>query len=363
MRATPTFTGGGKTTLCSWVKAVCRALDAAGCDSARLLAEAGFEANALDGPTARCALGSSLRLWRIAMAATGDPAFGLKVASHIKATSFHALSYAISASSTLKEAFERAQRFSHIGSDAVDYEFMLCGCEYHFVIAPSADLGDEPIDALVGSHLRMCRSLIGRDYSPLRIEFRRSMPWKIDDFVSLLRAPLIFDAPDTRLVFDRESIERPLDSGNPELARHNDAIALKYLSQLERDNIEVRVREVLPQRLASGEPSQEDIAEILGMSARTLQRKLGEAGTTYKEILDDTRHALALAYLSASRHSVSDVTYLLGFSAGSCFTRAFRRWTGCSPSDWRAGRAVRSMPDQEYLPSAEYGLPDLTLAI
>ncbi len=59
------------------------------------------------------------------MAATGDPAFGLKVASHIKPTSFHALSYAISASSTLKEAFERAQRYSHIGSDAVDYEFWL----------------------------------------------------------------------------------------------------------------------------------------------------------------------------------------------------------------------------------------------
>jgi len=52
-----------------------------------------------------------------------------------------------------------------------------------------------------------------------------------------------------------------------------------------------------------------------------------------------TRHALALAYLSAPRHSVSEVTYLLGFSAGSCFTRAFRRWTGQSPSDWRAGIA------------------------
>jgi AraC-like DNA-binding protein len=364
MQATPTYTGSGKTTLCSWIKAVCRALDAAGCDSARLLAEAGIEASDLEGPTARCALSSSLRLWSLAVAATGDPAFGLKVASHIKPTSFHALSYAISASSSLKEAFERAQRFSHIGSDAVDYEILLCGAEYHFIIAPSADLGDEPIDALVASHLRMCRSLIGRDYSPLRIEFRRSRPSKIDDFLRLLRAPLVFDAPETRLVFDRESIERPLESGNPELARHNDAISLKYLSQLERENTEVRVREVLPQRLASGEPSQEDIAEILGMSARTLQRKLGEAGTTYKEILDDTRRTLALAYLSTPRHSVSDVSYLLGFSAGSCFTRAFRRWTGCSPSDWRAGRAARaSSPGPRYLPTADFGLPDLTLGL
>ena len=107
--------------------------------------------------------------------------------------------------------------------------------------------------------------------------------------MSLLRAPLLFGAARTRLVFDAKASSDRLDGGNPELARHNDAIALQYLSQIERDNIEVRVREVLTQRLAHGEPSQEDVAEILNMSARTLQRKLGECGTTYKEILDDTR--------------------------------------------------------------------------
>jgi AraC-like DNA-binding protein len=315
-------------------------LDAAGCNSAALLAEAGLEPKSLAGPTARCPVTYTLQLWKVALQATGDPAFGLKVASHIKPTSFHAMSYGMSASSTLKEAFQRAQRYCHVASDAVDYEFYLRGSEYHFIIAPTTDLGDAPIDAIVGLYVRMCRSMLGREYSPLRIEFRRSQPARIDDFVSLLRTPLLFDAPQTRLVLDRESIERPLDGGNPELARHNDAIALEYLSRLERDNIEVRVREVLTQRLSRGEPSQEDIAEILNMSARTLQRKLGDRGTTYKEILDDTRRALALAYLSAPRHSVSDVTFLLGFSAGSCFTRAFRRWTGQSPSDWRAGTRI-----------------------
>ena len=101
------------------------------------------------------------------------------------------------------------------------------------------------------------------------------------------------------------------------------------------------VREVLTQRLSQGEPSQDEVAELLNMSARTLQRKLGEAGISYKEILDETRHTLALAYLSAPRHSVSDITHLLGFSAASCFTRAFRRWTGQSPSDWRVSASRR----------------------
>jgi AraC-like DNA-binding protein len=181
---------------------------------------------------------------------------------------------------------------------------------------------------------------MGHDYSPLRIEFRRMRPARIEDFQSLLRAPLHFGAARTRLVFDCDAIERPLDGGNPELARQHDAIALEYLAQLERDNIQWRVREVLTQRLSRGEPSQEDVAELLNMSARTLQRKLGDCGVTYREVLDETRRVLALAYLSAPRHSVSEVTYLLGFSAGSSFTRAFRRWTGQSPSGWRAGCAA-----------------------
>jgi len=343
---TPRNVVRGKSTLGSWVKAVCRAAEAAGCDSAALLAEAGVSLKTLQSPTARCPLALSLRLWQVAIAATQDPAFGVKVASHIKHTTFHALSYGISASSTLKEAFERAQRYCHLASDAVDYEFARCGAEYHFTIAPAEELCDETVDAVVGAYLRMCRSLIGRDYVPLRIELRRPRPAKIEDFQKLLRAPLVFDAPQTRLVFDCESFERPLDGGNPELARHNDAIALQYLSQLERDNIEARVREVLTHRLARGEPAQEEVADILNMSARTLQRKLGDAGTTYKEVLNDTRHDLALAYLSAPRHTVSDVTFLLGFSTGSCFTRAFRRWTGQSPSAWRAGADARRKAPQ-----------------
>ena len=131
-------------------------------------------------------------------------------------------------------------------------------------------------------------------------------------------------------------------------------IANQYLARMERNNIEARVREVLEQQLQESEPSQEDVAELLNVSARTLQRKLGDAGTTFKEILDDTRHALALAFLSEPQHSVSEVTYLLGFSCGSSFTRAFRRWTGQSPSDWRAGSAPRSFNSQpRVLPASD----------
>ena len=147
------------------------------------------------------------------------------------------------------------------------------------------------------------------------------------------------------MIFDSDSIERLLETGNPELARQSDAISSRYLARIERFNIVARVREVLTQRLREREPSQEEVAEVLNVSARTLQRKLGDNGTTFKEILDETRHALALAYLSVP-HSVSETTFRLGFSCTSSFTRAFRRWTGLSPSDWRARGATRYLPSR-----------------
>jgi AraC-like DNA-binding protein len=337
--------------IATWIKAIGRALDAAGCNGAALLAEAGFDLHDLDGPNARCPLVNNTRLWELAVAATGDPAFGLKVASHIKHTTFHALSYGLAASSTLHEAFERLRRYCHVASDAVSYEFSRCSGGYELIIHPTADVAFESMDMLVAAHLRMCRSLIGRDFSPLSIELRRPMPARIEDFERLLRAPLTFGAARNRLAFDRDSIERALEGGNPELARYSDVIALQYLSRIGRDDIQARVREALLRRLEGSEPSQEEIAEQLYMSARTLQRKLGDSGTTYKELLDETRRALALAYLSAPQHSVNEITYLLGFSSGSCFTRAFRRWTGQSPSDWRADAACRA-PNGRPLPPA-----------
>jgi AraC-like DNA-binding protein len=308
-----------------------------------LLSRAGLDPCILNEPTARCPFEQGVALWRCAIEATGDDAFGLKVASQIKHNSFHALSYGVSASSTLKDAFERIRRYCHVVSDAVDYQLLRYGSEYHFVIHAAENVPVQSVDAVVALHLRMCRSFVGHHYSPLRIELRRPPPDRIQDFESLLRTPLHFCCSQNRLVFDLESMERPLEGANPELARHNDAIALQYLARIERGNIQARVREVLMRGLECGEPSQEEVAALLSMSPRTLQRRLGDSGTTYKEILDETRHALALTYLSVLENSLSDVSYRLGFSACSSFTRAFRRWTGLSPSAWRA-RGPRTPP-------------------
>jgi AraC-like DNA-binding protein len=326
------------TALASWAIAIRKALDAAGVDSAALFREAGLDRAALDDPDARYPVEKTTRLWQLAVAATGDSGFGLKVASQVTPTTFHALGYAIAASATLKEAFERILRYFKVVTDAAELEFLPRGPEYHFVMR-TPETGPQPareaLDAFASMFVRMCRSRAGENFGPLRIELRRPPPDDLAGFERILRAPLRFDAPDNRLVFAREAMERRLEGANPELARHNDEIVVRYLARLDRGNITLRLHAALVEQLPFGEPSAEKIAQSLHLSARSLQRKLAELETSYREVLDQTRRDLALAYLKSRSHSLTEVTFLLGFSDTRSFSRAFRRWTGMAPSEYR----------------------------
>jgi AraC-like DNA-binding protein len=112
------------------------------------------------------------------------------------------------------------------------------------------------------------------------------------------------------------------------------------LARLDKSDVIARCRAAVLEDLPSGEASAEDTAKQLHMSPRTLQRKLAEAQTTYVQLVDDTRKDLALRYIEDPRRSITDITFSLGFSQPSAFTRAFRRWTGLAPSEYRAKRGA-----------------------
>lgn len=326
------------TALTSWAKAIKRALEAAGHDGVAFFGQAGLDLRSLDDPDARYPIERTTRLWRLAVQATGDPCFGLKVAQYVAPTTFHALGYALVASPTLKHAFERIVRYYRIVSNAAKLELLARGDEYHFrIVTPPAgpQLADEALDAFVAVHVRLCRGLAGAAFAPLRVHLQRPAPADARCFESVLRAPIRFDADTTLLAFDRATFEKPLDGANAELARHNDQVVLKYLARFDRADVRTRVEAALVERLPHGEPSQAKVAAALHLSVRGLQRRLAEEGTTYQELLDATRRELAQSYLRDPAYSIGDVTYLLGFSDTSSFTRAFRRWTGRAPSQYR----------------------------
>lgn len=334
----PPPTPTSATTLTSWARAIRRALEAAQVDSARLFAEAGLDITALADAQARYPVARTNRLWQLAVAETDDPAFALRVAREAGVLSFHALGYSLTASATLREAFERLMRYFRVVSDGAELRFRCDGALCIYEIAPTAD-GHAPIpeavDAFAYVVVRLCRGLYRRDHAPLEVRLTRAEPADPSPWLRAFKAPVLFGCAVNELRFDAAAFDLPLETGNPELARQNDEVAARYLARFGKSLIRERLRAVLIEQLPSGEPNQDRAAVALHLSSRSLQRRLAEEDTSYKAVLDEVRRELALSYLREARHSISEITYLLGYSDTSSFTHAFQRWTGVAPSRWK----------------------------
>jgi AraC-like DNA-binding protein len=327
----------GPTALGSWGLAIVAALRSRGVDAGALLAQVGLSVEALADPNRRHPLEVTTRLWRLAVEATRDPAFGIEVARHSTFQTFHALGFSVATSATLREGLERIARFFAIVTDAADVRLRTETKRLRLTVhlRPSADPADEAVDAFVAATVRLCRTLCGRAFSPLAVDLRRAPPADTAPYLRYFRVPVTFGASLDALAFDRASAEARLATANPEIARANDAVAADYLARLRDTRLAPRVRDVITHQLPQGDPDPAVVARRLGMSLRNLQRKLADERTSFLALLDDVRSSLARGYLDEGRYSVSEITYLLGFAGVSNFSRAFKRWTGVSPSAYR----------------------------
>ncbi len=316
-----------------------KALEARGFDAPRLFERAGLDFAALDDPDARYPVRATALLWRLAVEATGDPCFGLEVARHTSPMTYHALGFSLAASSSVREAFERVVRYYRLVSDAAVIRFEERDEAYRVSIrtAPRAHPSDEAIDAILAVAVRLCRSLTDRQFSPLAVELRRPAPPDPTPFYRYFRVQVTFGAEEDAMMLPKAQCDERIQGANPELARANDRIAAEALARWESSHLADRVRVVLLDGLPHGTQSQAEVARLLGLSTRALQRKLAAESTSYGALVDGTRRELALAYLREARHSMTDIGYLLGFSGAASFTRAFRRWTGKTPSDYQRG--------------------------
>jgi hypothetical protein len=202
------------TTLASWTRALRKQLDALGLDSAELCRQAQLDPALMDDPNARYPLSATTRLWQLAVAASGDPALGLKISTYVSPTTFHALGYALVASASLREVFERIVRYHQVVSDALELELRRQGDRYQFRLRVPSD-GPEPapeaLDAFAAIYVRTCRNRLGRDYAPLAVHLRRPQPADPQPWHQVFRAPLSFGAEENLLEFAVEDFERPLE--------------------------------------------------------------------------------------------------------------------------------------------------------
>ena len=328
------------STLSSWALVLWRTLEAYRLAPQDLFRQAGLDPARLDDPNARYPYAHMQRLWRLATEASGDPCFGLRTAEFCHPTTFHALGYAWMASATLAEALQRLVRYQRVMSTVLAMELIdePSGILLRWKLAPAEatdPAAPASVDASVAVVLGLCRQAAGAAFSPQRISLQRPPPSCAERFFGYFRAPIEFSSMQTALAFSRNDIDTLLPTANADLARANEQVIHDYLARFDRSSTAMLVRAKLIEQLPSGRATEESVAEALHLSRRTMQRKLRDEGTGFKQILEDMRRQLAIQYVQNSQLSLNEITYLLGFSEPSNFTRAFRRWTGVAPSAYR----------------------------
>lgn len=319
---------------------ILRAVAAAGADAATLATDVGFDRAVLADPDAHIPLALETRLWDEAAARSGDAAFGLHAAHGLAPGAFDVLDYAVRTAATLHESLERLQRYNRVFHDAAVVRVTDRDDRTrveHSLSLEGATQSRHAVEFTLASIIEIGGQLLGAPLVALDVELRHAAPASTAEHARVFGVEPRFGCDVNAIELDRALIERPLDTADPALfsviQRH--AEALLAARPAPSPTTVDRVRRLLAGALGEGQPTLKALAPKLKMSERSLQRRLADEGVTFDALLDELRRDLALRYLSDPRIAVAEVAYLLGYSEPSPFHRAFKRWTGATPSEVR----------------------------
>jgi AraC-like DNA-binding protein len=305
-----------------------------GIDPQPLFRQNGINASMPFDPNARMSYHKVDRIMATAVIKTGDPFFGLREEEYFLPSHLGALGFAWLASSDLRVAMERLQRYIKVINETI--RVSLCDDKNSFIVSIQMTKSSENALHRDGGCLaaltKMCRFICGAKWSPLRVTLSHPEPADTTYYLSLFRCPVEFGAAQNSIHIDSRQAGETLSGSNEQLAQLNDHIVVRYLAFQARDDIVSQVKATILESLGEGNVSEASVADKLHMSTRTLNRKLKAEDSSFKTLLFDTRSELANQYLNDATLTLTEISYMLGFSEISSFSRAYRRWTGQSPS-------------------------------
>lgn len=317
----------------------CRRL---GLDAEDLLGRAGVEAARLADPDARLPAGQADALWREAFAAAGDPCLALHAAEATPFGAFTALDYLAASSATLGEGLARVAAY-----------FPLVDPRGRIDVRPASGAVALVFHATAGRALPppaqeytlavLClraRQVASAPWKPDQVRFTFPRPQGAGEHARLFEVEPRFEARQAALVLPRAAWELPTRAPDPGLSSLLDDHARRLAGAAAAESLADQVRSAIAADLPGREPALEAVARRLGQSRRSLQRRLGASGTSFAALVAGVRRERAESFLASREVSVAEVSWLLGFSEQSAFTRAFRRWTGRSPTEYRRGAAA-----------------------
>ncbi len=331
------MTAKAHTTLASAAGLLWKVIEFYDLDPELYFRKARIDPRLMNDPQARFSLLAIDSIYDELYETIDDPCMGLKLASLWHPSHLSSLGYAWLASSTLYTALNRLSRYVHIVSDAITVQ--LEENKENLIVTVSSDDREIPAhyhaDASSAIILSMCRVNYGEELNPVSVSFRHSVTDCSGEYFSFFRCPVEFDAGQNQIVFTREVVSKRLNSSNPQLAQINDQVMISYLARLDKDDIIQQVKVAIIDQLPSGNVTDDSVSEAVYTSKRSLQRKLHGKGTTFKTILTEVREDLALKYIHDRKLTLTEISFMLGFSEMSSFSRAFKRWTGESPKEFR----------------------------
>lgn len=329
----------GTIAIC-FVAAALESVRARQIDADDLLLKVGLSPSLLQVPQARVSAKHYGQLWRLVALTLDDEFFG-QDSRRMKAGSFAMLCHSVLSCKTLGHALERSLRFYALLLDDISGALARDAGEASIVLreriggAARRTFAHEVLLMLL--HGVACW-LVGRRIPILRARFGYPEPVHSAEYRLMYCTDLSFDAPNTAIAFGVSYLELPIVQNERTIKEFlrtaPENILVKYKNG---SSLSARIRRRLRQLLPGEVPDFETLAAELNMTTATLRRRLHEEGASYQEIKDQLRRDLAISYLSHSDRSVMDIALELGFSERSAFHRAFRKWTGASPGEFRRG--------------------------
>jgi AraC-like DNA-binding protein len=317
----------------------CARLKAAGIDPVPLLKKVGVTAEQMDDRHARIPAHAQIRFLELAAEALGDNFLGFHLAREFDPREVGLVYYVLASSETLDDALRRVARYSTIVNEGVSLTYREHDAALVFTYVNVARHSDRhQIEGWMTVLVSLCRALTGRQLSLQHARLIHHRHQDSSEFANFLGCTIEFGALTDEIAFPLATKELAITSADPYL---NDLLIAYCEEALARRTarggaLRAAIENAIVPLLPHGKAQVGICARRLGMSPRTLARRLSSEGLTFGRILEELRRDLAQRHIRDSTISISQIAWLLGYQEVSAFTHAFKRWTGVTPSKMRA---------------------------
>ncbi len=308
-----------------------------------LLMHAGINADSLADPNGRVPFANFNQLCEIAADVLKDPCLGLHLGQSVRSGHLGSHGFALMSCSTGADLIQQHTRYSALSIDAAHAAFEMKGGEiiryWRSNLADGKQLGRLQDELNLSITVTLTRWFFNRmDLNPSWASFRHAKPSDVSEYEAVFRCPLRFGAAETALGIDASYVNLPLPHANPQLRRIMDDLCANLLQKL-GNSIEPSwlaiARKAVLESFKNGEPEVAKVAKAAGFTEAKFKEQLSLRGLSFRGFIDDLRHGLAIGYARDPNLGLVDIAYLLGFSEQSAFQRAFKRWTGVTPGEYR----------------------------